>query len=294
MDYLSALKNKLFFAECLERYGPPCIGGAGDVPYEIKMEIIERFHLADTIYWEKGLWSLAQNGANEAFKDTTIPDGLLQRPDEYWAFEKELLFPKEAAGEAYGLPSPLFRLHSLFLMSTRIKFSIEEFKKYCPDEDVTPWLDRSYAVALYPVNIFLPTDEKGEYTKEPPWFSVSQPAWENYPANSVLWLTASLQFLNQTIAGLETLSVPRGDRRRAKKANRPEPTIKKVILRRKQSNQATQAREAFDYSCQWLVRPHWRRNHRESSQPIYVTGYVKGPPDKPLKQPTETIYHVAR
>lgn len=44
-----------------------------------------------------------------------------------------------------------------------------------------------------------------------------------------------------------------------------------------------------EYTCRWVVRPHWRRL---KDRVVPVVGYIKGPPDKPLKTNASKIFAV--
>lgn len=51
-----------------------------------------------------------------------------------------------------------------------------------------------------------------------------------------------------------------------------------------------------DWSCQWIVRGHWRNQWYPSEgrhKQRYVPPYVKGPPDKPLRV-TERVVEFVR
>lgn len=96
----------------------------------------------------------------------------------------------------------------------------------------------------------------------------------------------------------------RAERHAAKRALRDgwanEPLIRVVQLRRteRQGYQPSDTAEHRDYSCQWVVRGHWRQQacgegHKER-RPLWITPYVKGPEDKPLKAPRATVFAVAR
>lgn len=108
-------------------------------------------------------------------------------------------------------------------------------------------------------------------------------------------VVAALAFLQQRIVSLERMPVPRGDRRRAEKEGKPEPTVRVVTLRKREqkANDNTPA-EARDWSCQWLVGAHWRKNHWDVNKPIFVDNYLKGPEDKPFKPPKAVVYQVKR
>jgi hypothetical protein len=52
-----------------------------------------------------------------------------------------------------------------------------------------------------------------------------------------------------------------------------------------------------EYSCQWVVRGHWRQQPYRSihqTRPIFIEAYVKGPADKPMKTPVAKIFVAAR
>lgn len=64
-----------------------------------------------------------------------------------------------------------------------------------------------------------------------------------------------------------------------------------VILLRRASYQFESKRkgegEPVEWSCQWWVSGHWRRQWYPSSQkhkPVWIAPYIKGPPDRPLKE----------
>ena len=53
----------------------------------------------------------------------------------------------------------------------------------------------------------------------------------------------------------------------------------------------------IDWQCRWFVRGHWRRQFYPSTHtnsPMWIVPYIKGPEDKPLKQPNEIIFAVVR
>lgn len=85
------------------------------------------------------------------------------------------------------------------------------------------------------------------------------------------------------VAGRE--QPPRGQRRAAQRAGLTAQEVTVIRLRRRKSRPADSAGDV-DWSCQWIVRGHWRkqwypkqREHRQR----YVAPYIKGPQDKPLR-----------
>ena len=51
-------------------------------------------------------------------------------------------------------------------------------------------------------------------------------------------------------------------------------------------------RSAYLYTCQWVVRGHWRQQfYRRTGdhRPIWIMPFVKGPDDMPLKAPNQVF-----
>jgi len=77
-----------------------------------------------------------------------------------------------------------------------------------------------------------------------------------------------------------------------------EPLIRVVELRRRQSQpNHTDEHKAIAWSHQWVVSGHWRQQPYPSLgivQPRWITPYVKGPEDRPLKPPRAKVFAVVR
>ena len=107
-------------------------------------------------------------------------------------------------------------------------------------------------------------------------------------------------FIAQHVLQSTPRPVDRAARRRVMHSQpEREPVVNVIELRRRSPHATSAAQESMDveWSHQWLVRGHWRRQwypKREMHQMIYITPYVKGPEDKPLKQPRATVFAVVR
>ena len=116
--------------------------------------------------------------------------------------------------------------------------------------------------------------------------------------------------LSPVVAGLKFMTLPfvstqrrhaardERERRWLQKKRRPVPSVSTIVLRREQ-RQGDRPGEGseVDWSCRWLVRGHWRSQWYPSEgkhKPAFVHPYVKGPDDKPLKPPRDSIYLVRR
>lgn len=116
--------------------------------------------------------------------------------------------------------------------------------------------------------------------------------------NEYLPIVACRRFMELEFVSRQRQVLPRHIRRAADQKRRPPlPEINVVTLRRTaRDTHASEGGEARDYSCQWMVSGHWRKPSPQMKEPrpVYVRPYVKGPEDKPLRQPRGTIYAVNR
>jgi len=84
--------------------------------------------------------------------------------------------------------------------------------------------------------------------------------------------------------------LPRAARRRAEREQRP-TEVKIMRLRRPQRRPSGEGPGTVDWSCSWVVESHWRNQayaggeHRQ----ILIEAYIKGPEDKPLRDPSRVI-----
>jgi hypothetical protein len=106
-------------------------------------------------------------------------------------------------------------------------------------------------------------------------------------------------FVAQKIVIFETLRAERHARKRLEHQGwSDEPLVRVVRLRRTDHlSSSPESSEPVEWSCQWVVRGHWRQQFypsKHANQPIWITPYVKGPEDKPLKPPRATIFAVVR
>jgi hypothetical protein len=107
-----------------------------------------------------------------------------------------------------------------------------------------------------------------------------------------------LKFLSLPIVGFKTAKYSRHENRRAKKNNENLPDVRTVILRReKHRDDSSKESVSIDWSCQWVCRGHWRRQYipgQNERRPTFIPSHIKGPEDKPLRPPRESIFLVKR
>jgi len=111
------------------------------------------------------------------------------------------------------------------------------------------------------------------------------------------FLGASLLFLEQKLLTIDREPIDRLARRRLEAVDAILPELRVIRLRvPKRSGQSTDS-YPVDWQYRWMVRGHWRQQWFASDQshrPIWITPYIKGPDDKPLKTPNQSVFAVIR
>lgn len=114
------------------------------------------------------------------------------------------------------------------------------------------------------------------------------------------YFAAALALMEQRIIVSRAERPSRAARKRAADVWTHEPTIRVVTLRRSahEAGQSARSGDPVEWSCQWVVRGHWRQQacgpERSERRPVFVLPYVKGDPDKPLKAPADRVFAVIR
>lgn len=108
---------------------------------------------------------------------------------------------------------------------------------------------------------------------------------------------ATWAFLDQRIAIEEHATADRSARRRAERLD-IEPVVHVVRLRKSEARtHNSDDSHDVEWSCQWLVRGHWRNQWHPRMQrhaPVWILPHIKGPADMPLKTPAPEVWQVAR
>jgi hypothetical protein len=112
-------------------------------------------------------------------------------------------------------------------------------------------------------------------------------------------VAAFVAFMDQRIVVPTEERLQRPERRRLERMGVPRETVSVMRIRRPTTYpQHGGERDAVDWSCRWIVSGHWRQQacgpRRRLRRPLWVTPYVKGPQDKPLKPEARRVFAVAR
>jgi len=108
-----------------------------------------------------------------------------------------------------------------------------------------------------------------------------------------------LTFLQQRILVPSRWSVSRATRKRVERMvyqQKHDLGVNVVKLRSIQHRLSEGQGEPVDWACRWVVRGHWREQWYSSlgkHQPVFISPYIKGPEDKPLRNMTR-LFAVVR
>ena len=119
------------------------------------------------------------------------------------------------------------------------------------------------------------------------------------------WVLTINTWLQQKILGVSQFRADRGYRRRVETKRDisllPHDTIQCIQMRRQElvgyDPASGQGGTDVDWQFQWIVSGHWRNQYLPSSgghRLTWISPYLKGPDDKPLKPPTPTVYTARR
>jgi hypothetical protein len=117
------------------------------------------------------------------------------------------------------------------------------------------------------------------------------------PESVVRFVLASWLWMKQRVMLPQPVNVSTSASKSAERAGAVAACNVVILRRSDDSCQSDGSGEAKEFSCQWLVRGHWRQQFYPSTgehRPLWIEPYVKGPDDKPFKLPTQTVFAVSR
>lgn len=125
------------------------------------------------------------------------------------------------------------------------------------------------------------------------------PYWPNEVRAICFWIMAAEIFLAQRVFAVDKGHIERHTRKRIEKAGEIPPEVHVVRLRKYancEPNTKAEAKEV-EWTCRWMVRGHWTNQWYPSEgvhRPLWIMPYVKGPEDKPFREPLPSVGVVVR
>lgn len=250
--------------------------------FRIAMDAVKN---ADPYYWSPEMCDLLTQTAPSlptcTLSDDLLPNAPYPYSGFFW-FARPLPLPNSAPGDG-----------------DIVAISWHSIVAFGPGDDVgktmcTPlfWVNWPHHPGFLPVTIFRWFED--ETTDD---IIAKQDGGARFEAK-VRYFAAALTLLQQRLLVAEGRPAHRSVQRRLRGTTKDAPLIKVVHLRR-MTRGASPSEESGppDWSCQWIVRGHWRQQYYRSKnehRPRWIAPYVKGPEDKPLKTPRATVFAVVR
>lgn len=232
---------------------------------------------ADTYFWDDAIAKVVASSAELLPPESTVSGALF--PRDCWFY-----FP-----EPMQFPDPEFEAGGVRSSPTRaVLFGIRRSLLY-----VQRWRDWMGG---------LDVADQSRYNLEIPLGDALRAPEGIGGAGAARFILAASLWVNQSVVVLREQPIERHARKRFMRASAvPAEAIKVVTLRRAETaasgSQINPADGAIEWSCQWIVRGHWRQQFYPSTgehRPKWILPHVKGPEDRPLKSPTTTIFAVTR
>lgn len=253
-------------------------------PARIVLRVADWLLKSEIVLWDEDLWMAAQSGAVAAFEgkpwNLSWPDGRSQ----FWLLDNH--------GTA-----------------NRVQFTNPDFrppddKEYSHVGFLIGKLDGEYLI-MQACNPAYPLGNIPAIHSMEELFDAAAKRWlmcgkitEGAPAGpSFAYLLAAWHFMNSPLVEVDRNVWSRQVRRAAERKQRELPPVGIVRLRRRESHRQAGTDQHVEWNSRWLVRGHWRDQWFPSAgehKTIFIAPYVKGPEEKPIKQPRQSIYAVVQ
>lgn len=140
--------------------------------------------------------------------------------------------------------------------------------------------------------------EAGVFDRDAPGTGNYPPGRDSEMRHEIRWVYTAMHLMSQKLATTVEYKTSSLARQMASRKNLAiQPFIKVVTLRRMEQDRPKGESQPRDWQWQWLVGGHWRNQwyeHDKVHRRIFIESYVKGPADKPLRMPQNTIVKVVR
>lgn len=267
--------------------------------------------LAEIVIWDHDIYKAATAGA-EAFCGSTAPLEFCAGNTQVWMFAKDERVSETICSQ-FGLEGEWLFFAHVFIRSRIPEFPVSVLQQLHRMNLPKPGLDGLMHRAAHPGKFIV--DQTTFFIRPEGWVesrpdaSASEFALRFANSPSVIegdeitvstsYPIAATLFMNGTVARAQEYRANHQTRKEYARAGKTAPTVRAVILRR--SEQATSAgsmRGDVEWSCQWMVRGHWRKLHEprksDGATVTYVQPHVKGPQDMPFRAPSETVFVAQR
>lgn len=267
---------------------------------------------SEIVVWDNEIYSAAISGA-EAFIGSYVPMSYCEGHNEIWMFALDAKASPQTL-KALGLDTDWLIGAMVYMRAKVPKMDPNVLTKpefaLLPHKIQTGILDCLQNQGRYAVDNVLIYTRSNEWTAANIGRAGTEPSVRVMPAGRVYegdritqqtaCPIAAFHFMNGTVACAREYQANHQTRKQFARAGREIPTVKAVVLRRSEQHRddSVSMRSDVEWSCQWLVRGHWRKLHEprksDGATVTYIQPHTKGPEDKPFRAPRETVYVAKR
>ena len=258
-----------------------------DVTHEQDIIMMMPLLNGECFYWSRGIVDVVSIAAQ------SLPDSWYLMKQDIPATSGFFWFAKEPEIEYRGI-----RAFGWVLLTTRDNVAVVHIPK---DNGAMPDFD-SLALITFINNPDFPKplpclsrivvgQSLSAWRLEQSDYAVSinaNPSEFTYDYHAVRLFAAMLSFIQQKILVTSRHATSRATRRRVASSRSAEADINIIKLRSVVHHGHKGQELPVEWSCQWLVRGHWRDQWFPSiakNRTIWIRPYIKGPEDKPLRNP---------
>lgn len=250
----------------------------------------ERLAEADTYAWARDPTSAVLVASQTMPAATRLGADLTPSASAWWWFDEPLPLPPAA-----GDPDTGARVHALLVTLTDRDPVVQKpgvsFIAFCLREDGCPaawgaWVTEIDSAISSVDDMAIDAQSKGERQ-----VAALAPVLTRLAAAGGAWL-------RQRLLVIGSGAIERHQRKQiAREYGVPLPSEVKVVSLRAVESDAPRDPHADprDWSCRWVVRGHWRlQPYKDRRELRFIMPHVKGPADKPLRVPAQTVFSVHR
>ena len=199
--------------------------------------------------------------------------------------------PQDCRLKLFVFPAPLLEMNVeghvvsidaiLIGIDRALMISVTAFTRQDMNVDPVWWYQRTYGEPL---------------TEIPNVGELADPVEVDEARLILQFVFTAWAFLDQRVSIEDCSSASRPAQRRAQRLD-IDPVVHVMRFRRAEARAHEGVSCNIEWSCQWLVRGHWRNQWHPRMQrhaPVWILPHIKGPADMPLKTPAPEVWQVAR
>lgn len=243
--------------------------------------------------WTPSMWEMAEYLTDSYPRDASWNVDMLHSPSMFWALERivEVDFEKNTGHDrphSFG-PLGFCGVAAMGIMPGILDATTSVYEQQ--------WRAREDVNAISVVLFVVSTEIKLPYKLPIPVPIIARVGQQGMGDVSRLAACAADLLCSHVVETSDQSASSGTQHKYGRVASRSAPPIRVIRLRRVNTRGEPSEDRDVNWSCRWLVRPHFRNQWHPSTQTHkrrLIGSYVKGPEDQPLRLPKPAIYSVDR